>query len=78
MAVVNEYDPSFLKRFQLIDLVNNRMPPATIAFAFDVFLMEVTVLTCNQPAELLRSSAHEKQRDNIRKPCVDQENGIGI
>ena len=34
MAVVNEYNCTFIKRVQLIDLVNDRMPPATIGFAF--------------------------------------------
>ena len=33
----------------------------------------MTVFTRKQQAELLGSSSHEEQTENVRKPCVDQK-----
>ena len=52
--------------------------PATIGIGFVVLLMEVILFTGNQSAELLWSSAHEEQMENIRKPCVDQKNRVEL
>ena len=54
------------------------MLAATIVFVFGVLLMKVTVFTRNQQAELRRSSSREEQTENVRNPCVDQENGAEL
>lgn len=61
---MSKYNPAFLKRIQPIDLVNDRMPPATIGFALGVLFIEVTVFTSYQPAELF---LQEEQRKDIAK-----------
>ena len=39
---------------------------------------EMTVSTLKQQAELLGSSSHEEQTENVGKPCVDQKNGVEL
>ena len=76
MAVMNEYDSTFINRVQLMDLVNDRMPTAAIGFAFGV-----TVVNGSDSVHLKstrRIALVIRIMKNIEKACVDEENCVEL